>query len=96
MTSSLLVNILKTLSVSSSHKEMFHQLVSHHNYFLYYMWYTTQWKFIAQKLNGVHNVNINIEKDPEEARIVFNSFLASLFTNWQSTQIDEEDGIISA
>jgi len=41
-------------------------------------------------------VSINIEKDPEEARIAFNSFLASLFTNWQNTQIDEEDGIISA
>ncbi|XP_065890520.1 intraflagellar transport protein 22 homolog [Dysidea avara] len=50
----------------------------------------------SQKLNGVHNVSINIEKDPEEARVAFNSFLASLFANWQSTQIDEEDGIISA
>lgn len=50
----------------------------------------------AQKLAGVHCININIEKDPEGARVAFNSFLASLFTNWQSSQIDEEDGIITA
>lgn len=50
----------------------------------------------SQKLAGVHCVNINIDKDPEGARVAFNSFLASLFTNWQSSQIDEEDGIITA
>ena len=62
-----------------------------------YLPYVTNCEFFtAQKLAGVHCVNINIDKDPDGARVAFNSFLASLFTNWQSSQIDEEDGIITA